>query len=130
MVGLRDIEVMRKSLRHIQKDEIALSWAGDGSTYPFSYFQIPSTVGQTLDKSGEISPDLTEIYTNIVNLCKREIARDIFLRNKISIVYFGTTAAWGQVIWTESEVRRLKGLKIVGVGEKLIVTVPDMESCK
>jgi hypothetical protein len=130
MVGLRDIEVMRKSLSFIKKEEIALSWAGDGSTFPFSYFQVPSTAGQTLDKSGEINPDLTTIYSNIVNLCKSEIPRDIFLRNKISIVYFGTTIAWGQVIWTESEVRRLKGLKIVGVGEKLIVTVPDLSDCK
>jgi hypothetical protein len=121
---------MRKSLSFIKKEEIALSWAGDGSTFPFSYFQVPSTAGQTLDKSGEINPDLTTIYSNIVNLCKSEIPRDIFLRNKISIVYFGTTIAWGQVIWTESEVRRLKGLKIVGVGEKLIVTVPDMSDCK
>ncbi len=130
MVGTEDIEVMRQSLSFIRKGEIALSWGGDGSTYPFMYFQVPLTAGGDLDRSGESSRDLTAIYSNIANLCNKKISRDIFSRNKISVVYFGTTIAWGEVIWTESEVRRLKGLKIVGVGEKLIVTVPNMGACK
>ena len=110
MVGPNDVEVMRESLRYLKEDEIALSWAGDGSSYPFSYFQVPSTAGQTLDKSGAINPELTAIYSNIANLC-------------------ASSFAWGEVVWTESEVRRLRGLKIVGAGEKIIVTVPDIESC-
>ena len=130
MVGPIDIEVMRQSRSFIKKDEIALSWAGDGSTYPFSYFQVLLTAGQPLDKSGVVNPDLTTIYSNIADLCNSKIPRDIFSRNNVSVVYFGTTIAWGEVIWTESEVRRLKGLKIVGVGEKLIVTVPNMSACR
>ena len=94
------------------------------------YFQVPLTAGTNLDRSGKSSPDLTAIYSNITNLCNKKISRDIFSRNKISVVYFGTTIAWGEVIWTESEVRRLKGLKIVGVGEKLLVTVPNLGACK
>ena len=130
MVGIKDIEVMRQSLSFIKKGEIALSWGGDGSTYPFMYFQVPLTAGTNLDRSGKSSPDLTAIYSNITNLCNKKISRDIFSRNKISVVYLGTTIAWGEVIWTESEVRRLKGLKIVGVGEKLLVTVPNLGACK
>ncbi len=129
MIGPNDLEVMQESLRYLKEDEIALSWAGDGSSYPFSYFQVPSTAGQTLDKSGEINPELTAIYSNIADLCASSMAREAFAKNKISVVYFSTTIAWGEVVWTESEVRRLKGLKIVGAGEKIIVTLPDIESC-
>lgn len=129
MLGPRDVEVMRESRQYIKDDEIALSWAGDGSAYPFSYFQILLTSGQTLDRTGEINPQIVSIYSSIADLCGNPIALDAMTSNKIAVVYFSTTSAWGGLIWTESEVRRLRGLRVVGAGEKIIVTVPDRSTC-
>jgi hypothetical protein len=129
LLGKDDLRVIEESKKFISTGQIAVSWGNTGSTYPYMYEQIPVTAGGEIGYTGELSKGLYYIYTNIANICGSPAARKAFVTEKVGVVYFGTNAEWGETVWTESEVRRLKGLKIVSSGEKLLATVPDLSTC-
>jgi hypothetical protein len=72
---------------------------------------------------------LTAIYENIGDLCSSEISKDAFSIENVGAVVFAKRGVWGQTIWTDSEIRKLPGLKTISTGEFLVLSVPDFAKC-
>ena len=128
-IGQGDLDVIEDLDGVLGREKIAISFNADGSTYGYMYKGLKVTSGYPLNYEGMPSDELSTIYQNIGDLCSSEISKDAFSLEKVGAVVFAKRGVWGQTIWTDSEIRKLKGLKIISTGEFLVLTVPDFAKC-
>lgn len=128
-IGHGDLDVIKDLDDVLGREKIAISFEADGSTYGYMYKGLRVTSGSPLNSDGMPSDSLSTIYQNIGDLCSSGISKDAFSLEKVGAVVFAKRGVWGQTIWTDSEIRKLKGLKIISTGEFLVLTVPDFAKC-
>lgn len=128
-IGQGDLDVIEDLDGVLGREKIAISFNADGSTYGYMYKGLKVTSGYPLNSDGMPSDSLSTIYQNIGDLCSSEISKDAFSLEKVGAVVLAKRGVWGQTIWTDSEIRKLKGLKIISTGEFLVLTVPDFAKC-
>jgi hypothetical protein len=128
-IGQGDLDVIEDLDDVLGLKKIAISYEADGSTYGYMYKGLRVTSGSPLNSQGVVSDSLSTIYQNIGDLCSSEAAKDAFSTERVGAVMFGKRGVWGQTIWTDSDIRRLPGLKTISTGEFLVLTVPDFTKC-
>jgi hypothetical protein len=128
-IGHGDLAVIEEIDEVLGKERIAISFEADGSTYGYMYKGLRVTSGSNRTSNGEPSDNLTAIYENIGDLCSSEISKDAFSIENVGAVVFAKRGVWGQTIWTDSEIRKLPGLKTISTGEFLVLSVPDFAKC-
>ena len=128
-IGHGDLDVIEDLDGVLGREKIAISFNADGSTYGYMYQGLKVTSGFPLNSDGAPSDSLSTIYQNLGDLCSSEISKDAFSIEKVGAVVFAKRGVWGQTIWTDSEIRRLPGLKTISTGEFLVLTVPDFAKC-
>ena len=128
-IGQGDLDVIENLDSVLGREKIAISFEADGSTYGYMYKGLRVTSGTPLDSRGLPSDELSTIYQNIRSLCSNEAVEGAFYDEKVAAVVFGKRGVWGQTLWTDSEIRKLEGLKIIATGEFLVLTVPEFAKC-
>jgi hypothetical protein len=128
-IGQGDLDVIEDLDDVLGREKIAISFEADGSTYAYMYKGLRVTSGSPRDSRGVPSEELSAIYENIGDLCSNELAMTAFSSEKVGAVVFGKRGVWGQTLWTDSEIRKLKGLQTISTGEFLVLTIPDFAKC-
>jgi hypothetical protein len=128
-IGHGDLGVIEDLDDVLGLEKIAISFEADGSTYGYMYKGLRVTSGSPRNSQGVLSDSLSTIYQNIGDLCSSETTRNAFATEKVGAVMFGKRGVWGQTIWTDSDIGRLPGLKIISTGEFLVLAVPDFINC-
>lgn len=128
-IGEGDFEVIDLLDETLGDEKIAISFEADGSTYGYMYKGLRVTSGSPRNSRGELSDNISAIYQDIGDLCSSKIAPGAFGSENIGAVIFGKRGVWGQTIWTDSELRKLSGLRIVATGEFLTMAIPDFTKC-
>lgn len=129
MIGPRDLVLMEESRPLFKNGDIALTFAADGTIYPFVYEGIEVTGGSPLGEDGEASDYVTTIMANFDDLCASEAARTAFEQGGVAAVFLAKRGVWGEGLWTDGEARQLKGLDVVSSGDLLILLVPNFAEC-
>ncbi len=129
MIGPNDLGLIEEARALVAQDEIALSFAADGTIYPYIYEGIRVTSGAPLDGDGNPNAGVATIMKELGNLCSSAEARAAFDSEHVAAVFLAKRGVWGAPLWTASEARALDGLDIVRDGDLLILLVPNFAEC-
>ncbi|CAN5460123.1 hypothetical protein BH10ACT2_BH10ACT2_04130 [soil metagenome] len=129
MIGAKDLDLIHEARGLIADDEIAISFDGDGTIYPYIYEGIRVTAGLPITGDGSTSDEIATIYAKLGDLCSSAAAMNAFTTEHVAAVFLAKRGIWGQPLWNDESAGQLRGLQVVRSGDLLILLVPNFSAC-